>query len=294
MSLGSGHGGPPDNAQAIHFAWRMCDAPECLKHADLLAAAVASLEAYDLVGTFTDVQGFTDRYCDALAVARRQVPRLNVTTARARQTPVSPGVINRLRARNTVDAALYEWARQRFSGPWRPPVRTRVTPGPVDFGNREIEIISVDCRSSEHSDVIRAGVDVVIQIACLAHREERNLTAGIAIRSERDEHVFGTNSRLMGVPLNVSAAQSFVVTLTLQVGLPAGRYRVTLALHKGLTHQEGCYHWRENTTPLIIRPAGLSNEAGSSYTAGRDREKTAVTIAYRSMPRSSFAKYLSD
>lgn len=180
-----------------------------------------------------------------------------------------------------MDAALYEWARQRFSGPWRPPVRTRVTPGPVDFGNREIEILSVDCRSSEHSDGICAGADVVIQITCLAHREEPNLTVGIAIRSERDEHVFGTNSRLMGVPLNVSAAQSFVVTLTLHVGLPAGRYRITLALHKGLTHQEGCYHWRENTTPLIIRPAALSNEAGSSYTAGRDCEKTAVTIAYR-------------
>jgi hypothetical protein len=97
----------------------------------------------------------------------------------------------------------------------------------------------------------------------------------------------------MGVPLHVPAAQSFVVTLTLRVRLRAGGYRIAVALHKGLTHQEGCYHWREDATALIIMPAGRPDD-DASCTAGRDREETAVSIAYGPRTRSCVPTHLSD
>lgn len=293
ISLGAARGGSPDNAQSLHFAGRMCETPEWLKTADLMAAAVASLEVYDLVGTFDDVQGFTDRYCDALAVPRQRVPRLNVTIARVSKTHVSPGVINRLNVRNTVDAALYEWARQRCSRPDRPTQRTRTPAGPANFGNREIEILSVVCRGRDaEGAVIHGGDDIIVQLACLAHREEHDLTVGIAIRNERNEQVFGTNSQVLGKSLGVAVEQSFVVSLTLRLDLPAGRHGITLALHRGRTHHEGCYHWREDAAFITVLPADAATQARASSILGRGRDTSTVSIALDLAPglrQSSYA-----
>src|SRR5260370_42320757 len=117
----------------------MCDAPEDLDDESLLNAAIASLEDYDLVGVFADVPGFLDAYCEALSAPRQTMPRLNVTSGRAHSADVPPFVIERLRASNTVDTELYEWAQQRFADRRKPrPAagRTRAIPPPANFGHR--------------------------------------------------------------------------------------------------------------------------------------------------------------
>jgi nicotinamidase-related amidase len=96
------------NVQALHYAWRHCDAPEHLAENDLIDAAIASLEGYDEVGVFPDLQPFLDNCCDRLDVARQRVAHLNATSGRLSRARVSPAVIATLVARNGADAALYK------------------------------------------------------------------------------------------------------------------------------------------------------------------------------------------
>jgi Wzt-like putative exopolysaccharide export protein len=247
------------NVQAIHFAWRMCDAPEDLDDARLLDAAVASLEDYDLVGVFADVPGFLDAYCDGLSASRQTMPRLNVTAKRARVADVPPLMIGHLQASNTVDTALYEWARQRFADRRRPrPAagRARAIAPPANFGDRLIEILSSRCEgAASGSAVVQTEERVVVTASCRALVAADALTAGIAVRDQSGALVYATNSRLLGIPLTLPGPQTFELSFVLPLPLPVGEYRVTLALHKGLSHLEGCYHWLENAASFVVRAA---------------------------------------
>ena len=224
------------NAQAIHFAWRVWDAPEKLDDASLLDAAIASLEDYDLVGVFADVGGFLDAYCDVLEVPRQLLPRLNVTAGRTNRADVAPAVLERLRSSNAVDANLYEWAKRRFadrrfsSYPAGRPLTTRLD---ANFGNREIEILSSRCEGAvSGSAVVPAGERMLVKISCRASVSEVNLTAGIAVRNRRGDLVYATNSRQSGIHLTLVKPQLFDVSFALPVSLDVGEYHVTLACTK--------------------------------------------------------------
>jgi hypothetical protein len=39
----------------------------------------------------------------------------------------------------------------------------------------------------------------------------------------------------------------------LALALTVGEYHVTLALHKGLSHQDGCFHWLEHAASFVVR-----------------------------------------
>jgi len=92
------------NVQALHYAWRYCDAPERLAEKDLIDAAIASLEGYDEIGVFTNMQAFVDNCCDRLGVPRQAVPHLNITMGRLPRERVSPAVLATLVSRNSADA----------------------------------------------------------------------------------------------------------------------------------------------------------------------------------------------
>lgn len=273
------------NVQATHFAWRMCDAPEDLDDVSLLDAAIASLEDYDLVGVFADVPGFVDVYCDALSVPRQTMPRLNVTAARSDVTDVSPFVIERLRASNAVDAAVYAWAHQRFrrftrrcSGPAAK--RARSVASPANFGNRRIEILSSHCEgTASGSPRVGLGERVVVRLSCRASVATDALTAGVAVRDAHSVLVYATNSRLLGVPLTVSGPQTFEFSFVFMPPREVGEYRVTLALHEGLSHQEGCYHWMENATSFVIRTARTERSHQDPPVGDLDESRASVDDA---------------
>ena len=246
------------NLQAIHFAWRVCDAPEELDEVSLLDAAIASLEDYDLVGVFGNVGGFLDAYCDALAVPRQPMPRLNVTAGRVGPADVPRPVLERLHSSNAVDALLYKWAERRFADrrfgrratnhPHRVPAR-------ADFGNRLIEILSSRCEGAvSGSAVVAAGERVLVKMSCRAS-VDTDLTAGIAVRNRHGALVYATNSRQSATRLTPEEPQTFEVSFALAALLDAGEYHVTLALHKGLSHFEGCYHWLENAASFVVSAA---------------------------------------
>ena len=248
------------NSQALHFAQRMCGAPELLNDKKLLDAAIASLEEYDLVGTYADPQGFLDRYCDALSLPRRQLPQLNVTAHRQAVADLPQDLARQLFSANGVDRALYAWALNACAAQ---KTKKRSSADLVarsgdaaSFGDRTIEIVATLCRG-EHSGtaVVARGEAMLLKLSCVAKVSEANLTVGIAIRDERGGTVLATNSSLLQLPMVIDAPQNFTLDLRVSKPLEAGIYSVTIALHKGLTHLDGCYHWVNNLASFSVTEA---------------------------------------
>ncbi len=271
------------NMQAAHFARRVCDAPELLDEAKLLDAAVSSLEEYDLVGVFSDSQGFVDAYCQDLALPRQSLPVLNVTRDRKQAGDIPTSLIQHVRASNRVDLALYDWAQRRFlrqrdniarsvHGSGR---RNEITgnrarhcdqekDSAVNFGSRQIELMTAYCLGRQSaSATIHAGETVTVQLSCHAFAAEEDLTVGIGVRDSSGVTVCSSNTKILGIRMAVQADKSLQLAISFEAWLPAGEYRVTLALHKGITHLDGCYHWVENATRFTVIgaaqvPAGKS------------------------------------
>jgi len=53
------------------------------------------------------------------------------------------------------------------------------------------------------------------------------------------------------------------VCIKLENPLGIGAYSLTLALHKGLTHHEGCYHWLDNAAFFAVASTGKRLFEGS-------------------------------
>ena len=255
------------NVQALHFAQRVCTDPDGLSEKELLDAATTSLEQYDLVGTFDDTQGFIDAIARDFALDRVELPRLNTTQERKRHAETPGPLIACLERENRVDTQLRAWARRRFCERDRQPkiepssamptssdgTTTAPSTGGLDFGTHEVEIRSIRC-FGDHSggSKIFSGesVNVVIEFAAASAVED--LTIGLAVRDQHGQLVYGINTRLLKLKLPIPQAGIFRSRLVLQVSLGLGRYGVTIALHKGSSHAEGCYHWMENATAFTV------------------------------------------
>ncbi|MES2072032.1 MAG: Wzt carbohydrate-binding domain-containing protein [Pseudomonadota bacterium] len=268
------------NMQAAHFARRVCPTPENLNDRQLLDAAISSLESYDLVGIFSDTQGFVDAYCQDLDLHPQRLPVLNVTRERKHAHDFPGALIEQVKRSNQVDFSLYDWARQRFArrrhgpaGPVGPGYRQRQAltattqhkhehehehehdsgDSEVNFGSRQIELLAVSCLGQQsHASTVEAGETVLVRLSCHAFVAEDDLTVGIGVRDSHSNTVCGTNTKLQGMRVAVQADQALLLEISLEAWLPAGEYQVTLALHKGITHLDGCYHWIENAARFTV------------------------------------------
>jgi hypothetical protein len=258
------------NVQALHYAWRHCDAPEHLAENDLIDAAIASLEGYDEVGVFPDLQPFLDNCCDRLDVARQRVAHLNATSGRLSRARVSPAVIATLVARNGADAALYKWARQRaMASRTTPPanrpsgVSSRHASRRAEFGSRHVEIVTSRCEGvASGSAAVRRGEAVVVRLCARATIAENDLTIGIAVRDSECRLVYATNSNQAGHGVRVVAGQFLQWSFLVDSVLDPGEYDVTLAIHRGLSHLDGCFHWVENAASFsVVQPPPAADQA---------------------------------
>ncbi len=260
------------NFQATHFARRLCDDPETLSESALLEAAISSLEEYDLVGVVSDTQGFIDTYCQDLGLPRQLLPVLNVTRDRKQERDIPAALSEHIKASNRVDHALCEWAAQRFqeqrhqisrfltlsqrrneSGGNRPQARAEAASAAANFGTREIELLSASCAGRHSgSSSINTGEAVAVKLYSHAFIDEDDLTVGIGVRDSRGNTACGTNTRLQNLPIGVQAGRPLELVFHFEAWLPPGEYQVTLALHKGITHLDGCYHWVENATRFTV------------------------------------------
>ena len=262
---------PTAAAREADRVFEVAFAPELLDEEKLLDAAISSLEEYDLVGVFSDSQGFVDAYCQDLALPRQALPVLNVTRGRKQAGDVPASLIQHVRASNRVDLALYDWAQRRFlrqrdniarsvhgSGR-RNEITRRIRhcdqekDSAVNFGSRQIELMTAHCLGQQSgSATIRAGETATVHLSCHAFAAEDDLTIGIGVRDGNGTTVCSSNTKILGIAVAVQANKSLQLAISFDAWLPAGEYQVTLALHKGITHLDGCYHWVENATRFTV------------------------------------------
>lgn len=258
------------NVQALHFAARMVDAPHALNEDDLVDAAIASLEGYDLIGSFENLQGFVDAVARDFNKETVPLSRLNVTRQSADRENIPQNVLDILAQANTADHKVMQWAAQRFG--WKADrvprlngkVIERVTKAgvfveesnptaDVGFGDKRIHIIAVRCHGADSGSMaIATGEDIVIDIDIEATIPEHELTIGIAIRDREDRLVYGVNSLLLGNNIDIKNPGTYQARITLANSLGLGTYSVTLALHKDRSHTAGCYHWLDNAAAFAI------------------------------------------
>jgi hypothetical protein len=256
------------NVQACHFAARLCERPHELSDHQLLEAAIASLEGYDLVGVYDDIQGFSNSYCCALGQPEQALPRLNATLHRGFEDELPRELRNRLRRVNAVDFALLDWAHRRFSRRGadcgivaKTSDRRVAAVSGANFGTREIEILEADCSGSEnYSTPVRKSV----RLTCRSKIVERDLTVGVAIRDGYGTAMAEASSRTLKIPIVISAPQDFFLHIGFNAAFPAGDYTVTFALHKGLTHLDRCYHWVDSAVQFSVEP-GQNGDVGIDF-----------------------------
>jgi hypothetical protein len=249
------------NSQALHFASRVSNCPENFSDAALLDAAVAGLEDYNLIGCYDDIQGFFDRYCLWAGAQPITLPRLNVTSQRLGIEDLPEPIRDRLVAANRVDSALVEWARRR-SQQARASVLVRVrralrrgtAPALSNFGTREIEIQAVRVQGQSGRGVeIAAGETVETQLACQARVCEPDLTIGIIVHNSVGEAVIAANSKTLNSLIAIDEVGPFFVTIRFRAAVPPGEYQITLALHRGITHLDHCFHWWTRCASFRVR-----------------------------------------
>jgi hypothetical protein len=102
------------NTQALHFAARVTNSPELLDDHALLDAAITSLEAYDLIGSFDNLPGFVDAVARDFQTYPVVIGHLNVTRLTSERRVIADDVLKLLAQVNTVDYKILHWAAQRF------------------------------------------------------------------------------------------------------------------------------------------------------------------------------------
>ena len=272
------------NFQASRYARRVNAHPETLSEESLLEAAITALEDYDLVGVFEDTQGFVDVIAQEFGFERVELPKLNVTAGRAKTQDVPARALEMLADANKVDLRLHAWGKQRFADKKaslrsaqalaqasvaRSPPRdaagdpAQASTAMISFGTHEVEILSVRCiGETSGSSSIQSGETLRILLDCQAKAILENVTLGLAVRDKTGSLVYGTNSRLLGRDLAVDRIGSFRKCLVLNARLGLGDYFITVALHKGASHMEGCYHWIENAAVFSVVAQAGSRFAG--------------------------------
>ena len=256
----------PFNIQAHHFAARMTDSHRTLSDHDLADAAIASLERYDLVGSFDEVQLFVDAVARDFCIESTKVNKRNVTPPE--ETNRNQVTRATLEKANSVDFVIINWARQRFGwGTGAPPklrgnLRERVIASPetpnievkeVVFDERLIRVTSVQSRDSQSiTKIITPGDDIYVDIDIEATITEPDLTIGIAINDKEGRVIYDSSSLLLGHKICIDKPGSYKATIKLKNPLAQGSYSITIALHKGRAHTEGLYHWLDKAAAFIV------------------------------------------
>lgn len=247
------------NPQAAHFASRLAADPEELDEVNLLGAATKSLADYDLVGSFDQLQNFFDVYCRDMDMTLTELPRVNVTGVRIGEDTLDPGLRAWLAKQNAVDRALRDWASKRLE--WRirgariEPGRSRAvaSEGGLDFGDRRIEILSA--RISGVCDArgrLKAGGPTRLALTLRSHIAEPDLTIGFAVVNSSGATVVGQNTRQLGQTVSINRPKTLDYAFDFTGPEIPGDYTVTLAAHRGLSHLDGCYHWKDEIVRFVV------------------------------------------
>ena len=256
----------------------------------ILMQAKSNLERCAFVGLTERFSESVDMLCyDCGWPLVEKKPFVNQTACRPRLDDVDPRTLDVIRQKNLLDIDLYQHAiglfEQKKHQLWRKasaasravtdsgagsktaiddkPRSEAASAGkpltsplePQEFGSGEVRIEQlqvVDAKGMETA--ICSGEPGAIRVRIRSDIDVDDLTVGIRISDEIGGRVYGTNSCLLGCPVRVRAGRTYLATFTTRFPLGIGTYWLTVALHRGKQHLDGCFHWLDHCHLFNIIP----------------------------------------
>ena len=244
----SGHPSPWSNWQTFVLSG-MRDgesAPDAM-----LEAARRHMDRLDMVGVQDDLSG------GLRVLGRLRGWNVETPADRVNDTPMRPGVqallprtLEKLLALNTLDAALFESARQRWAG--HQAGHDATLPNPTNDADAEVQVLN----ESGTREIIIDSVTIDVErghIAVEGHSQALvdDVTIGIRITNSAGLVIFGTNTRLLGQRLSVRPGDQVRAIFRLDLNLVPDTYTVTAAIHEGSDHLIRSFHWIEQAGHFV-------------------------------------------
>ena len=129
-----------------------------------------------------------------------------------------------------------------------------------EYGTREVEFGDVELLDAEGRPAATfvTGQKMVVNIRYRAHKAIHNPIFGYAVKTGNGFYIFGTNTQIMQVPIDVIEGEGTVQLTIDPLTLMEGKYFLSLAIHSP-DHQTQ-YHRREDWYPFAVKSADAKHE----------------------------------
>ena len=295
------------------------DSQKRLNIEEKLAAALKTVDHFELIGTQEEMEDFCNILCTKFKWPLMQPARVNVTSHRLLTDDLSPAQRRTIEELLEPEVILYSYAQKRFkqdqrrfmsSSPAREeclhsahPSENQPPPAPPtkqDFGDLRCEINAVEIagRVSGPGQVM-TGEMLDILVHATSKEVLDAVVAGIAIKDELGSLAFGTNSQLLGNAYALTPGK-YVFKFSTLNRLGPGNYSVDAALTPGASHYDGCFHWRHDAAKFdviayatshfegrVLLDIDLNIEATSPDATWHQKSATLENMAARSFGNAS-------
>lgn len=133
------------------------------------------------------------------------------------------------------------------------------------LSNQTIQNLRIDLlnQNGVNSNVFFIGSKVRLQVIFQADVTMENATVGFHIDNEKGIRIFGTNTFHLGdSKRNFQKGKNYQVEFDFLIQFSAGKYSLGLAIHKGESHVEGSYFWRESLLDFEVEPGKIAKFVG--------------------------------
>lgn len=125
------------------------------------------------------------------------------------------------------------------------------------YGNRKVtieEVMMADERQQK-SEVLISGRPAGVAVRIRASADVADLTLGMVIRDKLGQDMFGTNSHYLEKDIPIRSGQTKKLIFEFDAfNLGPGKYSLTVALHRGASHVDECFHWRDRGAVFEVVP----------------------------------------
>ncbi len=127
-------------------------------------------------------------------------------------------------------------------------IRLRKTDQKTAYGNFRAEIAGVEFLNGNgrNARVFSAGEKVTLKVRLKAHEDIERIVAGFLIRDRFGQDIFGTNSHHLSKITSLKSGEMLEYCYSFNLNIGPGKYTLTTAVHRDVTHVDESYHWCDN------------------------------------------------
>lgn len=235
-----------------------------------LELAIEALRQMDVIGKTEELSAYAAAIGERFDLTETQAPQMNKSTT-MELCEVSPAAIALARELTQFDHRLYReiFGNTSFNVLVRyRPEKDFSYPIPfqsLDFGSRSITIRDAAAGRASEAGLksnLDCGDTLTIRFQLDSAEDTPSFTVGFGIRNINGDLIFGTNSAHLGAKLALLAGEQRTIEFQLPCQLPLGEYEVTVSVHYGESHREGCAHWLEPAVKFRVVGSRLPGFSG--------------------------------